>query len=197
MASRTHIDEYLANILSAVYGEEVRSSIHDSIAAMRQVVEEDVTTVAYDLTTTPTDPLAAAGALAVFNTALLYKGVLDSCDLNSVENSGIYRLSSNKTYTNTPRELKTGWLIVFSYGSSGNSVTQWLIESGTSSKKNYEDYLRTANTSSTPHTWGAWQSNGLTPDTPLSLEGYPADAKPLEIDLLICLTHLLRLNRLL
>lgn len=39
-----NIKEYLDNILSAIFGKDVRKSIHDSIEAMNEEVAESITT---------------------------------------------------------------------------------------------------------------------------------------------------------
>ena len=39
-----NIKEYLDNILSAIFGKDVRQSIHDSIEAMNEEVAESITT---------------------------------------------------------------------------------------------------------------------------------------------------------
>lgn len=166
------ISTELAAIMTAVYGEEVRGSIHDAIEKMHQVVEEDVTVVDPNLQTSG----AAADAKVVGDTVLRFRGALDDCDLNTVETIGIYRLSSSHTYSNYPGTTKTGWLFVFKYGSTGNSITQWFIETGVSASRMYTTYMRSANTSTIPYKWGIWQSSGTVTDSSLEQEGIPADA---------------------
>lgn len=180
MATRVNIAQYLENILNAVYGEEVRSSIHDSIEALHQEVEEDVTVVT-DTFGPNTLAGTAADAKAIHEQALLIRGKLesdvssDSVDLNDISVSGVYRLISNETYINSPLTASTtGWLVVYQYGDAGRNCMQIVYETGTSSARTYSSYFRTFSQSDG---WGSWQSGSFTLDSSLSLSGCAADAK--------------------
>ena len=180
MATRVNIAQYLENILNAVYGEEVRSSIHDSIEALHQVVEEDVTVVT-DVFDWSTEAGTAADARAIHEHAILVRGKLetaepsDSVNLNEVTDNGVYRLISSETYINSPLTASTtGWLIVYQHGDAGRNCMQIVYETGTSSRRTYRSYFRTF---STNDGWGPWQTSNYALDDTLSLTGYAADAK--------------------
>lgn len=99
-----NIATYLAKIRSAVYGEEVRGAIHDSINTINNDVENAIRRNA--------NALPFCGDLASINLDYV-KGSNDSY-------RGIYRLLPRNTYTNLPSDFnanKTGCLIVYTNGS--------------------------------------------------------------------------------
>lgn len=67
-----NIDIYLANILNAVLGEEVRGSIHDAIEAINDSVEESIDEAAA-LVGSPT-PAATVSAMSDHTKIYVYTG---------------------------------------------------------------------------------------------------------------------------
>ena len=181
MASRVNISTYLENILNAVYGEEVRTSIHDSIEALHQEVEEDVTTVT-DSFTALTPAGYAADAKAIHEQAVLIRGKLTNngdaqagdIDFDDISTSGVYRLVASETYLNSPLTTSTGWLVVYQFGDGGRNCMQIVYESGTNSNRTYLSYIRTYSATAG---WGDWQSSSFAIDDTLTVAGCAADAK--------------------
>lgn len=99
-----NIATYLAKIKSAIYGEDVRGAIYDSISTINNDVENAIRRNA---------------------NALPFCGDLSSTNLDYVKGAndsyrGIYRLLPRNTYTNLPSDFnanKTGCLIVYTNGS--------------------------------------------------------------------------------
>lgn len=175
------ISGYLQDILTAVYGEEVRGSIHDAIAALHAVVEEDVTilTSTFDWTT-PAG--TAADAKAIHEQAVLIRGKLTSgspsvpVDLNEINTSGVYRLVSSETYTNSPLTSSTGWLVVYQYGDGGRNCMQLVYETGTAgTSRVLNSFFR--NYSAGGEGWTDWQAGNYSLDDSLTIAGSAADAK--------------------
>lgn len=107
------IQTYLQQILDAVYGEEVRGSIHDAISEMNSDLEAAIRD---DL-----NPLAFKGDLGVSSGT--------SNDLNSLtgtDQRGIWRLLGSHTYTNVPSDFDNGkaaYLIMYAFGTAGQTAT--------------------------------------------------------------------------
>ena len=108
-----NIQTYLQQILNAVYGEEVRGSIHDAIATMNTDLEAAIRD---DL-----NPLAFKGNLGESG------GTNNNLNnLVSTDQRGIWRLKGSATYTNVPSDFdnsKQGYLIMYAFGTSGQTVT--------------------------------------------------------------------------
>lgn len=179
MADRVDISEYLEKILTAVYGEEVRGSIHDSIEALHQEVERGVITVT-DTFNDRTAAGVAADAKAIHEQALLIRGKLSSgtegvsVNLNDMNTSGVYRLITSETYINSPLGTNTGWLVVYHYGDGGRNCMQIAYETGTAVNTTYNTYFRTYSAS---NGWGPWQASIYSIDDTLTKAGEAADAK--------------------
>lgn len=164
------ISTELAAIMTAIYGEEVRGSIHDALERMAQIVNENVVTIDDTFSVQG----AAADAKKVGDTALLFNGTLeDGSNLNNVKSQGVYKLVSSRDYTNCPSDAGTRWLVVYSWGTSGVTVTQQLIETGVADQT-YYTWTRHCNSS---NVWGGWQKNRSDTDDTFTLEGIPADSK--------------------
>ena len=183
--ANVNISAELERILTAVYGEEVRGSIHDAIAALHSAVQNAVTDVAKVSTDTVESYGVAADAKDLQESAMLVRGKLGeegtTVSLDDVTTSGVYRLVSSVTYTNSPlgtatgnENLKTGWLVVYKYGEGGRNCMQIVYESGASESKPYASYFRNYSTGGL--TWTSWQSNNYVIDDTLTIPGQPADA---------------------
>ena len=97
------ISTYLQEILDAVYGEQVRTSIYNSILQMNTDLEEAIEN--------NLNSLSFKGDLTDPSIGLLF----------NEENRGIYRLSVSVNYTGLPDDydvMKAGYLIVYSLGSN-------------------------------------------------------------------------------
>lgn len=109
----SNIQTYLQQILDAVYGEEVRGSIHDAIATMNTDLEAAIRD---DL-----NPLAFKGNLGESG------GTNNNLNnLVSTDQRGIWRLKGSTTYTNVPSGFdnsKQGYLIMYAFGTSGQTAT--------------------------------------------------------------------------
>ena len=107
------IQTYLQQILDAVYGEEVRGSIHDAIAEMNSDLESAIQD---DL-----NPLAFKGNLGESGGT-----TYNLNNLTTTDQRGIWRLLGSHTYTNVPSDYdgsKAGYLIVYSFGTSGSTAS--------------------------------------------------------------------------
>lgn len=156
------ISTELANIMSAIYGEEVRGSIHDAIEKMNTQLNS-----------------AASSTL----NALGFKGDLGTSDgttynLNSLTTTsrrGIWRLQANRNYTNTPDDYdqtKTGYLIMYSFGtvdSTASNIKQeihYFSDSGANANICWSRVYISGS-------WTEWKKNV---DSLLITEGAAADA---------------------
>lgn len=169
---------YLSNIKTAVYGEEVRGSIHDSIEAMYEAVQENVTTVAKVSGDSVSDYGVAADAKDLQEYAIIVRGKLGSSgetiNLNDIRETGVYRLVDSVTYLFSPLTTGTGFLVVYRYNDGGRNCIQIMYETG-SVKSTYNTYTR--NYSAGSQDWTSWQSSNSVIDATLTQEGQPADAK--------------------
>lgn len=156
------ISTELANIMSAIYGEEVRTSIHDAIQKMNS-----------QLNTAASSTLNALG----------FKGDLGTSDgttynLNSLTTTsrrGIWRLQANRNYTNAPDDYdqtKTGYLIIYSFGtvdSTASNIKQeihYFSDSGANANICWSRVYISGS-------WTEWKKNV---DSLLMTEGAAADA---------------------
>lgn len=156
------ISTELANIMSAIYGEEVRGSIHDAIEKMNTQLNS-----------------AASSTL----NGLGFKGDLGTSDgttynLNSLTTTGrrgIWRLQANRNYTNAPDDYdqsKTGYLIMYSFGtvdSTASNIKQeihYFSDSGANANVCWSRVYISGS-------WTEWKKNV---DSLLMTEGAAADA---------------------
>lgn len=156
------ISTELANIMSAIYGEEVRTSIHDAIQKMNTQLNS-----------------AASSTL----NGLGFKGDLGTSDgttynLNSLTTTsrrGIWRLQANRNYTNAPDDYdqtKTGYLIMYSFGtvdSTASNIKQeihYFSDSGANANVCWSRVYISGS-------WTEWKKNV---DSLLMTEGAAADA---------------------
>ena len=156
------ISTELANIMSAIYGEEVRTSIHDAIQKMNT-----------QLNTAASSTLNGLG----------FKGDLGTSDgttydLNSLTTTsrrGIWRLQANRNYTNAPDDYdqsKTGYLIMYSFGtvdSTASNIKQeihYFSDSGANANVCWSRVYISGS-------WTEWKKNV---DSLLMTEGAAADA---------------------
>ncbi len=157
------IQTYLQQILDAVYGEEVRGSIHDAISQMNSDLEDAIRD---DL-----NPLAFKGDL----------GISEGSNYNlnnliSVDQRGIWRLLSSKAYAAVPSDYdgtKTGYLLVYTFGADNvaSNIKQelhYFSDSGANANVYWSRVYSTNN---------GWQPWHKSVDNSLSLEGAAADAK--------------------
>lgn len=159
----SNIQTYLKQILDAVYGEEVRGSIHDAIATMNSDLEAAIRD---DL-----NPLAFKGNLGESG------GTNNNLNnLTQTDQRGIWRLKGSTTYTNVPSgfdNTKQAYLIMYAFGESGQSATvakqeiHYFSDSGANANAGW----------SRVYISGEWQEWHRNVDDTLSLEGAAADSK--------------------
>ena len=157
------IQTYLQQILDAVYGEEVRESIHDAISTMNSDLEAAIRD---DL-----NPLAFKGELGVSGGTNN-----DLNNLNQTDQRGIWRLLGGTTYTNVPSDFinsKQAYLIMYAFGTSGSTATvinqeiHYFSDSGANANMSWSRVYLSGE-------WQRWHKNV---DNTLSIEGAAADAK--------------------
>ena len=156
------IQTYLQQILDAVYGEEVRGSIHDAIATMNSDLESAIQD---DL-----NPLAFKGNLGESG------GTNNNLNnLVQTDQRGIWRLLGGTTYTNVPSDFinsKQAYLIMYAFGTSGSTATvikqeiHYFSDSGANANMSWSRvYLS-----------GEWQPWHKSVDSTLTINGAAADA---------------------
>lgn len=130
-----NISTYLTRILEAVYGEDVRGSIHDAIAAINTALDSAIGRQMYTVDNTLTTSGAGADAKTVGDKALWLRGAIDGeTDLNDLITSGIWYVS----YGTSPlpghwpfENGVSGRLIVFGSSSETYSTKAQIAISGT------------------------------------------------------------------
>lgn len=157
------IQTYLRQILDAVYGEEVRNSIHDAISTMNSDLESAIQD---DL-----NPLAFKGNLGESG------GTNNNLNnLIQTDQRGIWRLLGGTTYTNVPSDFvnsKQAYLIMYAFGTSGSTATvikqeiHYFSDSGANANMSWSRVYLSGE-------WQPWHKNV---DNSLSIEGAAADAK--------------------
>lgn len=175
MANAQSIATELAAIMKAVYGEEVRTSIHDAIQKMWNDLDYAVQHQLIDVDTSLSQSGSGADAAAVgskFAKAFLNQGDLASgADLNNCTNSGFYRLVGSRvsSYSNKPDGYTTaGLLVVYQME---NYIYQKLYHYSGSQSLTQKNYARRYYPESS--TWSAWIQNI---DDTLTVEGRAADS---------------------
>ena len=183
MATVASIEVYLANIMAAVYGEEVRSSIHDAIQSMWNDLDYAVRNQLIDVDSSLSQSGSGAEAAAVGarldaiddtlqNVAFLKRGdPVTGTNLNSLTSIGYYRLlQSNAPFSNLPTDslLSPAILLVFV---AGSYIFQIFYNYSGSPNLAQQNYVRRYDADR--QTWSSWISNL---DTTLSVEGKAADA---------------------
>lgn len=157
------IQTYLRQILDAVYGEEVRNSIHDAISTMNSDLESAIQD---DL-----NPLAFKGNLGESG------GTNNNLNnLIQTDQRGIWRLLGGTTYTNVPSDFvnsKQAYLIMYAFGTSGSTATvikqeiHYFSDSGANANMSWSRVYLSGE-------WQPWHKNV---DNTLSIEGAAADSK--------------------
>ena len=183
MANAKSIATELAAIMKAVYGEEVRTSIHDAIQKMWEDLDYAIQHQLISIDTSLSQSGSGADAAAVgsklaaveskFAKVFLNQGDLASgADLNNCTNSGFYRLVGSRvsSYSNKPDGYTTaGLLVVYQME---NYVYQKLYHYSGDQKYTQKNYARRYYPES--NSWSAWIQNI---DDTLTVEGRAADAK--------------------
>ena len=154
------------------------SLFEQAIGGISSVYIAEAVATWMDENLTPTTPVvdktltvdgAAADAKVVgdkFNTAILTQGVLHDADLNDLENSGVYALVSNYSYTNCP--ITAGGTLTVTRVSS-SAIYQNIVSQVQGS------WMR-AKMASTG-VWTSWSQVNTPVDNTLTVTGAAADAK--------------------
>lgn len=158
-----NISSYLQAILDAVYGEEVRGSIHDAIAAINTALEAAIGTQLLVTDTTFAVSGAGADSKTVGDKTLWLRGALTSNDdCNDIVTNGVWYFSELSTPPgHWPLEGTEGRLIVFGASSSTRHTKVQLAVSGSSMAYRYGSLAASYN---------AWQYVA-TEDTALCIRG--------------------------
>ena len=154
------ISTYLANIMSAVYGEEVRGSIHDAIEAMNNQLNSAAQA--------ELNALGFRGDLADgTNLGTMYK-INDGDD---VRYRGIWRILPSRSYSDLPSgfvKANGGLLIVYIYGSHAKQELYYY--SGDEPSKYWTRTARLSGSELSPIVdYGEWQLNDA--NTSLQVKG--------------------------
>ncbi len=180
-----NIQSELTAIMEAVYGEQVRGSIHDALAKMNTQLSNAILNqlIQVDNTLTLTGYGADAKKVGdLFANALVMRtDPASGTDLNTIVTTGIYRLLASNSYTNK-------WVPVNESGTAIPNTTAYLEVLRNASNCKQTMYYLTAshnygqrcavrfstNASATSPTWTPWLENI---DDTLEVYGQAADAK--------------------
>lgn len=179
-----NIDTYLAAIMAAIYGRDVRSSIHDAIQAIN---EETESFIQGDLDTTLTSSTLPAQGKAVgdrFGQALAMKDSLTSVDdLDTLTGTGFYIIprAAADAPANVP-ESASGYKILLTFQAPNGSIRHQIYINTTS----HAMYARVRNNYGKPsYSWDPWASLPLLEmDSTLTSATLPAPAVLLGTDFL-------------
>lgn len=180
-----NIQSELTAIMEAVYGEQVRGSIHDALAKMNtqlsNAVLNQLIQVDNTLTLTGYGADAAKVGTLLGNALVMRSDPASGTDLNTIVTTGIYRLLASNSYDNK-------WVPVNESGTAIPNTTAYLEVIRNASNCKQTMYYLTAshnygqrcavrfstNATATTPTWTPWLENI---DDTLEVYGQAADAK--------------------
>lgn len=155
------ISAELLAIMQAVYGRDVRGSIHDALDKMCDELNDAIQRqlIAVDTTLSHEGEGAEAAAVgSMFDKTLVMRDNLpDGTDLNNnTIKPGVYKLVRTRTYYHLPSGVSgdMGWLIVLSSGDIGFTVSQIIIFNDLNTLETKSIYLRPYYL--TGLSWGPW-----------------------------------------
>ena len=184
-ATPPNISTELTAIMEAVYGEQVRRSIHDALEKMNTQLSNAILNqlVQVDNTLTLTGYGADAKKVGdlLGNALVMRTDPAAGTDLNTIVTTGIYRLLASNSYTNkwvpvnesgTAIPNSPAYLEVLRNGSNCKQTMYYL-----NSSHNYGQRCAvrfSSNASAATPTWSSWLENM---DNTLTVYGQAADAK--------------------